>query len=101
MSSRKGDRVGAIYREEFNGPVELFGYGVYAGDAVPVEAVGWTADIARESGLLIPRIELDNGQVVYGCECWWGPEAIVRERLSGREVRYVSIAKVRAEVVGC
>jgi len=28
-----------------------------------------------------PKIRLDNGSVVWGCECWWGPETPVRHRL--------------------
>lgn len=26
-------------------------------------------------GVVIPKIVLDDGQVVWGAECWWGPES--------------------------
>ena len=29
--------------------------------------------------ITIPRILLDCGEVLYGCECWWVPERIAAE----------------------
>lgn len=75
-----GDRVGAVLSAK-NGIAELLGYGIYEGDFVPEEAVGWIADIIREQKRGNPRIRLDSGKVVYGCECWWGDEDAVKKRM--------------------
>jgi len=71
--SKAGDRVVAISHSD-EGGVYIFGYGVYEGDFIPTEAVGVMADAAKEVGLKNPRIRLDNGDVVYGCECWFMSE---------------------------
>ncbi len=65
----KGDRVGALLAVE-NGKAYLFGYGVYEGDEIPpLEINPWL-----NSGNPNPKIKLDSGKIVWGCECWWGPE---------------------------
>ena len=93
--SAVGERVGAIFGSKDDGSVEFFGYGVYEGDFVPEEAVGWIAENLREHAVENPRIRLDSGKVVYGCECWWGPESKVLERLDGAIVIDVDIDEVR------
>lgn len=53
--------------------IRMFGYGEYVGDEVPgSDSVGF-ASLLHNSGIKNPKIVLDNGQVVWGCECWWGP----------------------------
>ena len=95
--SRVGERVGAIHTTSAD-EVQLFGFGVYAGREVPCEeAAGWLADMAREMGHDNPKIVLDSGKVVYGCECWFGPEAEVREMIGDRRVVEVDIDAARAE----
>jgi hypothetical protein len=89
-----GDRVGAVQSAK-GGVVKLFGFGVYEGDFVPTEAVGFIADAAREAGITNPRIKLDSGKVVYGCECWWGSEAAVQKRFAGQKIVEVDIDAVR------
>ena len=59
--------------------VAFLGCGVYEGDFVPTEAVGYLADKARLHEKRNPRIRLDNGKVVYGCECWWGYEERIKK----------------------
>lgn len=73
-------RVGAILSAKEK-TVKFFGYGCYIGDFVPIEAVGVFADVMKEAGYANPKILLDNGQVVYGCECWWGDEDSVKARI--------------------
>ncbi|HZK28051.1 MAG TPA: hypothetical protein VFD00_11015 [Thermoclostridium sp.] len=34
-----------------------------------------------------PTIKLDNGQVVYGYECWWANEDKVKEMIGNRNVK--------------
>jgi len=92
-----GERVGVILGGK-PGAVDFLGYGVYEGMAIPVEAVGFFADGCREHGISNPRIRLDSGQVVYGCECWWGPEAVIKDTLERPDVtvKMVDIDIVRA-----
>lgn len=72
--SKAGDRVIALMNAK-DGVVRSFGAGVYAGDfPVAPEAGGFNF------GQLNPRIDLDNGKTVWGCECWWGDEEAVKKR---------------------
>lgn len=84
MPRKEGERVGAILGAK-DGKVEFFGYGVFEGDHVPNEAIGWIAESLIANKIPNPRIRLDNGGVVYGCECWWGPEEAVKKRLEQYE----------------
>lgn len=88
---RPGDRVGAI-SHAYDGTVYLFGYGTYQGDSTPppeVEFLGLSvADRWRKTN---PKIILDNGETIWGCECWWGPEAEVQEKAKGQTVVIVSV----------
>ena len=77
-----GDRVGAILEADRKS-IKFFGYGTYVGEEVPEEAVGHLANQLRLRKEPNPKIELDNGGVVYGCECWWDAEEEVRKRLEG------------------
>ena len=95
MTTKVGERVIALLDAK-DGVVRSFGEGVYAGDFdLPKEVGGFNF------GQKNPRIDLDNGKVVWGCECWWGPKESVlkrfpsdwkwveldieKERLKGRE----------------
>jgi hypothetical protein len=75
-----GDRVGAIKSANDDG-VYFYGYGIYEGDFIPPENVG-----GLNLGIKNPRIKLDNGEYVYGCECWWGNLERVKEILSNRKI---------------
>ena len=68
-----GTRVAAILDSDETG-VRFFGYGVYVGDEVPPADVGGMGQMLRENGMKNPRINLDNGGYVFGCECWWMTE---------------------------
>ena len=43
-------------------------------------------EICQELGLKNPKIRLDSGEVVWGYECWWGPEEKVTETIGDRKV---------------
>lgn len=88
-----GDRVGAIFGTHDN-RVSFFGYGVYVGEEVPTEAVGFLADNLRECSGRNPKIQLDSGQTVYGCECWWAPE----ERIELKLERYRTLGFLIVDV---
>jgi len=69
-----GTKVTAIL-EAKDGVVRSFGDGVYAGDfPLPPEAGGF--NLGQDN----PRIDLDNGKTVWGCESWWGPTEKVRDQ---------------------
>ena len=80
-----GIRVGAI-QDADDKNVNLFGYGVYDGDLPCELSIGETN----------PRISLDNGEVVWGCQCWWGPEEKIRALIGERHVTIVPVV-VRQE----
>ena len=92
-----------------NDEVRLYGYGVYEGDfRPPVSPFGqqWeeveemirkdypdNADkmIENLQRLTNPRIKLDDGQTVWGCQCWWGPESKAAEFFDNRKVTIVPV----------
>lgn len=81
-------RVGAIYKSDQD-KVWLFGYGVYEGNEIPPpdpEGKRGMMQIIHEAKMPNPKILLDSGQFVWGCECWWAPELEVRKRIGDREV---------------
>lgn len=91
-----GDRVLAILGAS-NGVVKVIGEGIYEGNFVPREAVGQMAEALVELEVENPRIKLDNGKIVYGCECWWGPVENMRKQCEGMKLVDVDIDEVRAE----
>ena len=112
MIHKIGEKVGAVLKANKDG-VEFLGYGKYEGDFFPEEAVGIFADVRRkivkEKGesqkefLTNPRIRLDNGKVVYGCECWWGDLKTLKGYMKdwkkkGYKIINVDIEEYRAKI---
>ena len=90
-----GDRVGAVLKTDEK-QVFLFGFGLYAGKQVPPPGIQFLGMDMQDSGQTNPKLVLDDGQIVWGCECWWGPEEKVKTMLIGnREVVWVNIEEVR------
>lgn len=114
MSTQPGTRVGAVSHSDKD-TVYLFGYGIYEGDFVR-EGLGLFGEAGderrmaeeyfrarnpkatdaevKEFGdevLKNPRIRLDSGKVVWGAQCWWGPEDEVRQSVAGRAAVFVDI----------
>jgi hypothetical protein len=90
-----GDRVGAVMSAD-KVAVKFFGWGVFKGREVPDKSVGGEmGDVLREMGVTNPKIVLDSGKVVWGCECWWGSEAEVKAMLEGRVLIEVDIDEAR------
>jgi len=58
-----GERVGAFLGAGDN-IIAFLGYGVYQGVEVPPKEIG-----GLNLGFENPKIVLDNGDVVWGCEC--------------------------------
>lgn len=84
-----GTRVGAFL---FMSDTELLvlGYGTYDGDEeTPPKDV-------TDFGMPNPKITLDSGKVVWGCECWWGPEEEYKEQEAKHiNAKVVDIDEVR------
>ncbi len=53
--------------------MKFYGEGVYLGDRVP------DIEPFRSSGIRNPCIRLDDGTLVWGFQCWWGPVKAVEE----------------------
>lgn len=95
-----GTRVGAIQSADPT-TVRLLGYGEYLGDLpAPFGPFGMPRDELRaelhahglpENAYRNPCIRLDSGRYVWGQQCWWGPEARVRELIGDRAVEAVEI----------
>lgn len=91
-----GMRVGAVLQAD-GASVFLFGYGTYAGEAVPDLATGFVATAMRMAGARTARLLMDDGRTIYGCECWWAEEAALRGVIGAREVLAVDIDELRAK----
>ena len=89
-----GERVGAIV-SAIPDTVTMFGYGVYVGDEIPPPGIMGPFGEMHEFGLTNPKIVLDNGEVVWGCECWWGPEEKIRNMVGDRPVVTLSGTEYR------
>lgn len=100
-----GARVGAILSHDYS-QVHLLGFGVYDGEhEPPFGPMGMPKDEyevllqeMKRKGLVSqdytwknPRITLDDGRVVWGCQCWWGPEEAIRKRIEGLKVIPASV----------
>lgn len=100
MIKEVGSRVGAI-QSMTTTTVHLYGYGVYDGEheppfgpfEMPKEEHEKAVKTMKEAGQLPPdyvwknpRISLDNGGIVWGCQCWWGSEEAVKEQIEGKTV---------------
>ena len=93
---RIGTRVGAILSAD-DREVRLFGYGVYQGDEIPPEGTGGLGSLIRECGHKNPKIVLDSGEIVWGCECWWGPEQKILDSIGARAVVMIDPKTSRAQ----
>ena len=94
-----GERAGVLLSQDAD-VLTVIGFGRYVGDEVPESAVGPLAEFAKRAGRVNPKIELDSGEVAWGCEVWWGTEEKVRSVIqrheeSGGAVRTVTMASVR------
>lgn len=93
--SKIGDRVGAILKAT-DDTVDLIGYGQYVGDEIPHAMVAGMGELLREMERPNPRIQLDSGQDVFGCECWWGTEVEVLKIIGERRIVNVDIDNIRS-----
>lgn len=66
---KQGDRIGAILSAKDN-MVKFLGYGVYLGEETP-------PDLPIPN----PKLQMDNGAIVWGYQCWWGGESAVKSQI--------------------
>lgn len=105
MKAQVGTRVGAILSATSD-TVHFLGYGVYDGEheppfgpfGMPKEEHDKIINEMKSSGQLPadyawknPRITLDDGRIVWGTQCWWGPEETIRQKIGSRHVVNASI----------
>jgi hypothetical protein len=96
MTRIVGERIGAILGTSDNKVVKFLGYGIYEGEEMPPADIG-----GYNFGLPNPKLKLDSGEITWGCECWWGSEKGIREKLEiyrsqGYDIQMVSIVAERA-----
>lgn len=89
-------RVLAIIACE-NGAVYSLGEGNYVGDFPLPDEIVKLFKAPSYDGRPIPKIELDNGDVVWGCECYWSEADKMRKHFEGAEWRDVRIGDYRNE----
>jgi len=87
---RIGDRVGAFLSVE-GIEVHLIGFGTYEGMGVPPKGLSPFTDIVSEQGHKTPKIKLDSGGFIWGCECWWGSEKEVKQFMKQEQMRIVLV----------
>jgi len=104
MDEVVGERVGAYIDINTETKVIRFlGYGIFLGCEIPPsEGVGGCIDLVLATGTPNPKIRLDSGKIVWGCECWWRLESEVKEILEeykslGFSIVDVDIDEIRQE----
>ena len=87
-----GDRVIALADIKDN-VAKIFGYGTYIGELIPdyEGERGTMSDTLKKLQIPNPTIELDNGDSVYGCECWWGAESDIKNKIKDCEIKTITI----------
>ena len=90
MRWQEGDRVGAVCGETATA-VRFFGYGTYQGRHVPPAGVDIRGVDLHALGVKTAQIRLDNGDTVWGCQCWWEGEDAVRLYLARVRKRVVPV----------
>lgn len=94
-----GDRVAAYplstHRDEHH--VYVYGFGLYDADAVPPIDFGLDDNGAPKTN---PRIMLDDNRgIIWGYECFFTFENIVKSEALGKEIVLIDINTVRAQWV--
>jgi len=89
-TAEEGERVGAILKAT-DEKVYLFGYGTYSEEIPPPDPQGkrGMVDFVHSANVTNPKLTMDDGTVVWGCECWWGREEEVKKFIGHRIVEVV------------
>lgn len=97
-----GDRVFALLgANPDEGLILILGGGTYGGCEVPPPnvrgAFGVPVHYLDEE---IPKITLDSGDVVWGCEVYWGPEVEISSEVARRQSDGWMVKKVAVTELG-
>jgi len=95
MHFRTGMRLVALH-DETDEHVEIIGSGQYIGKMVPDESSS-SSEQLRELDIPDNTIELDDGCLVYECECYFLPEEELEDYLGGRDRVYIDIDQIRRD----
>lgn len=86
-----GSRIGAVLKADEK-TIHFIGFGVYGGEEVPPENI---SPLLHEIGLKNPKLIMDDGQVAWGCECWWASEEKAKQMIGNRTVVMVDMVAER------
>ena len=91
-----GERVGVVLSAH-DGVVKFLGYGTYEGSQIPeTDDIKFAGLSLKSANISNPKLKLDNGDIVWGCECWWGPEEKIKRALeTAKEIINVDIKTER------
>lgn len=92
--SVKGARVLAVV-SIVNNVALVLGEGTYVGDEVPDATLYPHLRMFSDNKIANPRINLDSGDTVWGCECWWGDVTQMQKRLESCEIQTTTAAEMR------
>jgi len=96
--AKVGERVGVLRGMMKDGKsVGVFGFGERLKDEIPCKGVYFVGVDLHERGVPVPTLLLDNGDKVYGCECWWGSESHVKDVIKNHDIVECSIEDYRKE----
>lgn len=85
------ERIGAVLSADSE-QVMFLGWGVYGGrEESPPENIA-----TMMQGIPNPKLIMDDGNVIWGCECWWAPEEKIKEMIGARRVVNVDINLIRS-----
>ena len=94
ITPKPGMRVG-VFHSMTEKTLALLGYGVYEGEEIPPDDILSTEGPPAIVGMPIPKLRLDDGTVVWGCEVWWNDEANVKAMEEGRQIVKPKLASIR------
>lgn len=81
----EGGRVGAILAASRR-EVHQLGYGVFEGMYELPKDIPGPFGMPIPPGTKVPRIKLDDGKTIWGCECWWDHADKVEEFVRRKSV---------------
>jgi hypothetical protein len=91
---RIGDRLGVLYCLTDHAAYVLGG-GVYLGREVPPPDIRCCGRIPYSSGLPMPKIQLDQGGIVWGCEAYWAHETVLLSHIGNRPQILIRLEDLR------
>ncbi len=75
----------------------VYGEGLFIGHRRPPNGTATPfgpMDEGFPSDFKNPCIMLDGGGIVWGCQCWWGPVGVMKEKFTDYSVEMVDVAEL-------